>query len=581
MPDPLSNAEKNWRDQLSHHAADVPNDMFDRINAARLSDAAKTQLKDFESPVPDNMFDRVQTGLGQNNWKEKLKDYPSEISDNAFERVMLARAPENTRTPENTRRPIIGWLGLGLLLFLLIGLMMTTSTLKKSTLRRYNKNESKQQTEIQNSDKKDIVVTPDKNADEIISTQTRNNNSREEKINRGAVSDFADNPKNKASKENKNGFLPKASPETIFRNPSEISSRSDKKSSTGNIFSANDAAHAFIEKNNSEKISKKILENNSEKISENKINNSGKENTNTDFEKNPGEKDYGNISSITESQINNLFALKLLPLKTGLLTLKNNFVSPCKGPGDGCPTFSSNSRYNPNKGFFVDVLAGPEYITRKLTEKSLDFTDYRTARDTTERPQYAFTAGVGVGYEFRNGIVLRTGVLYSEIHETANFDSLGVGKIEYTITKDPTTGTSDTSAQILTNGIFRKTRYNRYSDINIPLQIGYDIILPNNWSILLKAGVGVNITAWRKADILGTDFKLLNQTSSSATPIFKNNIGGYVCGSIAIYKAVDEHLLLGIEPSVRFYNSSFTQTAYPLTQTYMNFGINASAKLKF
>ena len=555
----LSHLSENWKKKLKNAESEVPNDLFDKINAARLSGTWKKQLKDTESEVPNNLFDRIEEVLDKENLKEKLNNYASEVPDNSFARVMEMRQSESIRRP-------FGLL-FGLLLLLLLGMLVTTSTFKKSLLPRYNKKERiepiKEQVKKQGSDKKDFVVMSENNTDNRVNENNpsrinkKQNKNSEEKISEKRILNLEKN----------------ADKNFINSKIRSLNRSASKKINDNQTIYASENLRAIHKNTNSEN-------NLTTKLFDKTVN----ENANEPIYIN-GTKPVVEVQKhddiINQNVLSKNLTINTLPLKTSFLTVKNTFVSPCNGPGDGCPTFGPQTHFNPNKGFFIDAFAGPEYVMRNLTAKNKDFSDYRNFRDTIERPQYAFTSGAGVGYEFKNGIVLRTGILYSVINETARFDSIGVGKVEFTVTTDPTTGLRDTSEKIITNGIFRKTRYNHYSDLNIPVQIGYDIILKNNWSVMLKVGGGFNISSWRKADIAGTDFKLLNQTGNSATDVFKKNIGGYIGGSIAVYKAVDEHLLVGIEPSVRYYLTSFTQYAYPLSQTYFNFGINATAKWKF
>ena len=173
MSDNLSNWEKNWREQLNNHASDVPNDMFEHINTSRLSGNWKKELKDFESEVPHNMFSNIESRLDQDAWKGQLKDFESKVPNDLFDRVMAAREPQNSR------RPIAGLLGLGILLLLMLGMLITNLTMKKSPLRRYNKKENneqiKPQTQEHSLDKKDIVTAPLSSKTEINSSVNLSN----------------------------------------------------------------------------------------------------------------------------------------------------------------------------------------------------------------------------------------------------------------------------------------------------------------------------------------------------------------------------------------------------------------------
>jgi hypothetical protein len=267
-----------------------------------------------------------------------------------------------------------------------------------------------------------------------------------------------------------------------------------------------------------------------------------------------------------------------------LTILAENRKNPCSEPGNGCPTFGM--RRNKNiKAFYIDAFVAPEYIARSFTTHLPESEKLLTARDTVERTQYAVSTGVRASVVFASGLSLRTGLTYNQINEQARFDSLGVGSITttYKVNTLPN-GVLDTVSITTTivDGIFRKTRNNHYRSIDIPVQIGYEIRKKNGWSYGFNAGANINIAAWRKADIVGTNLRQLNVSGGINTPnpVFSTSLGVNFIGSFTAYRQLTSGLQLVIEPSIRYGLQPITRTDYALKQQYTTAGLLVGLRLR-
>ncbi len=234
--------------------------------------------------------------------------------------------------------------------------------------------------------------------------------------------------------------------------------------------------------------------------------------------------------------------------------------------------------------YYVDAFVAPEYVMRSFKTNLPESEKLLTVRDSVEKTQYAVSTGVRGSVVFGSGISLRAGLVFNQMNERAQFDSLGTGSIKTTYDVRIVNGKPDTVSitTVITDGIFRKTRYNRYRSIDIPLQIGYHKSMKNGWTIGINGGINFNITAWQKADIVGTN--LQKETVSSgineANPVFRHQLGISLIGSVAAYRQLIGGLELMIEPSVRYGLQPITRSDYALKQQYSTAGLIVGLRLR-
>ena len=274
--------------------------------------------------------------------------------------------------------------------------------------------------------------------------------------------------------------------------------------------------------------------------------------------------------------------LDILRVKTVALPTEKR-KNPCSDPGNGCPNFIGGRRMNQTH-YYLDAFVAPEYMMRSFKTNLPESEKLLAARDSMEKTQYAVSSGIRGSVVFGNGLSLRTGLVFTQMNERAQFDSLGIGNIQTTYNVRIVNGKPDTVSitTVITDGIFRKTRYNHYRSLDIPLQIGYQKRMKNGWAFGVNGGVNFNITAWQKADIVGTNLE--KQTVSSdfneTNPVFRTQLGINLIGSVAAYRQLTGRLDLMIEPSVRYGLQPITRSDYALKQQYSTAGLIVGLRLR-
>lgn len=248
---------------------------------------------------------------------------------------------------------------------------------------------------------------------------------------------------------------------------------------------------------------------------------------------------------------------------------------PCPMP-DGCPTFSS--RKWRKSIWYVDVYGAPEYAFRRLEANSLEYNDYKNSRDTTEMTQHAFSAGIRATTLFRNGFLLRGGIVYAQTNEKFQKDSFGIGNIRYVIDKNPTTGRLDTVQIDITEGIFRTIRYNHYRTLDFTVQGGYEFTLTDKLTIGMNGGVNINIKTDIKAVVL--DQTLQPLAVSKDKSIYQSSVGSSAIGTLAAYYQFSPQCQFLIEPQVRYYFKPISKLDYVIRQNYTNLGLNIGIRYR-
>ncbi|MDZ7881239.1 MAG: hypothetical protein U5L45_26490 [Saprospiraceae bacterium] len=497
----------------------------------------QSRLSDFESPVPTDLFDRLQAQRGgalssDASLRDRLDGYASPVSDKIFDKVLSERKRRNRRV----------WLwrsATAMAALWLLGVVVIRLNNNNSEINTSKGIENSANTEGV-ADVKNGSATAEKSTISGTSiTKITESASNNVEINAGLKNE---NLAESTSKSRSNS----ANTEGVSNSGFQTSD--DKKPTTSGFTSLTPSGFEFKNKNEA-------------------------------------------LNGVAENDLTSfnrtLSSFEGLATRTPqmLILAKEARKNPCTNPDNGCPSFGIRRRGMGEKAFYVDVFVAPEYIMRSFIKNLPESEKLLVARDSVERTQYAVSSGVRASFILGNGLAIRAGALYNQINEKARFDSLGIGTITttYKVNSLPN-GQLDTVSVIrtVTDGIFRKTRYNHYRTIDIPVQIGFEKNLKNGWGIGVNGGAIFNITAWRKADIVGSDLR--QQTVSSGinqpNPVFNTRLGVSLIGSVAVYRQLTNNLQAVVEPTLRYGLQPITRTDYALKQQYSTVGLLIGLRLK-
>lgn len=239
---------------------------------------------------------------------------------------------------------------------------------------------------------------------------------------------------------------------------------------------------------------------------------------------------------------------------------------------DGCFTRDKSLE---RRRIYVDIYYSPEMSRRTIEAKNVQFVAYANKRKMDETFIKAFSVGSRVSMVSSKGLSLRTGINYSEIKERFNFVK-GTQLITL-IKKDAQGNPIDTVQEevAIVDNI-----YNRYKFIDIPLSVGYEIDLVD-FVFTVSGGIGINLMTKRAGYIYGPDLSSKLNLSSAVEgnqKIFKDNAGISLLASFGLNYKIGRGFMLLAEPSMRYYLGSLTDSQYPISQKYIQFGLIAGLR---
>ena len=568
MSEDLHKYNDFFREKLDNHESSVPEDLFERLMSDR---GMREQLGDLESAVPENLF--AQLMRDREGSDEMPADAPLRERLLEHEEAVLKPTFEDIIEERERRRRALLWRSATILALLLMSYFMF---IKNEILiePKSEKPINKENINKENQDKSVVINNKNEEKKDLDMSESKDNslNENNQIYTEGGV--FIENKKLKNSDSEKTN-------QTITRNnqaKNTSATTAALSNPTTNLTAVSKAAHSTNTVSNSTNYSTEptasqqtiipttTIPTTLEAVVSEPINNT----EGAVFDVKRQVFDFENLS---------IFKVKNIALPTR--DLKNPCTNP--DPNGGCPSFGKRNRRHGGgeKTFFVDAFGAPEYAFRRLSQNLPESGAYLNARDTVEKPWYALSAGVRASVVFESGLAFRTGLIYTQTNEKAVFDSLGIGKkdIHITDTYVPRLGGGVDTIRVTTTtyqrGIFRTTYYNRYRSIDIPLQLGFEFPLNDNWSFSVNGGANFNISSWRKADILNTNLKHeeISNGLGETNPVFRNSLGLSLFGSVAAYRQISSDLQLVIEPSVRHYLQPMTRSDYALKQAYTNAGL--------
>lgn len=260
-----------------------------------------------------------------------------------------------------------------------------------------------------------------------------------------------------------------------------------------------------------------------------------------------------------------LAAVNYLPLKNKLLSKEAaGSAGFPKGKTD-CPTFTGLPG-----GIYLDMNASIDLAQRSMIARDPEFESYLLEREKTEIPYFAFSAGLQVTALSEKGYALKTGVDYSQINESFNFDKGEV--LIITIIGTDTTWEMK-NLKVRAN--------NRYQMVDIPLLAGYEHNF-SNFSLSVYGGPFLNVKFGKKGNLIATEtMQPVGVTTGEPEKFsvaFRDKLGlGWYTSFGFAYK-LEHGTQIRIEPYFRFYPKSFSAADFVIDQRYFLTGIKVGVR---
>jgi len=233
----------------------------------------------------------------------------------------------------------------------------------------------------------------------------------------------------------------------------------------------------------------------------------------------------------------------------------------------------------------ADFFAGPGFSPHTFEQTGSESSIYAEARNTTEKSQYAWSAGARINLHLRNGLAARLGLLYEQTGDIFNYTDPMASKsstiIDTFFAADGTFLYADTN-RILIFGTLIKKIHNTYRHLDIPLLIGYE--LPMGRTILMvNVGPVINLTSSHRGQILDPTLipKHITPGEPDELKAYKNNLGLSVYLGVGALFPLTDNISALVEPRFLYRINPVTLDTYPLKEHRHFAGLNLGIRYHF
>ena len=233
---------------------------------------------------------------------------------------------------------------------------------------------------------------------------------------------------------------------------------------------------------------------------------------------------------------------------------------------DGCNVYKSRKPH-----FFMDVYFSPELANRTLSTNEPSLVKYAIERSNSEKPIMSYSIGVRGSFVAANGLTFRGGIAYAKNKERFDFV-----KERQKITKEIKDKDGNVVSTQVEEKVILDKIYNQYNYLDLPITIGFEKDL-KDFILSLNGGIGLNLWSSQSGKIYKEDIKNvydLKNGGEAGVSFFRKNAGLSLITSVGLNYKYNERILLLLEPSMRYYLHSLSNTENPISQKYVFIGLN-------
>ncbi|MEO6130302.1 MAG: hypothetical protein ABIQ02_00535 [Saprospiraceae bacterium] len=265
------------------------------------------------------------------------------------------------------------------------------------------------------------------------------------------------------------------------------------------------------------------------------------------------------------------------------LTWENENITMSKiKPDPSCYKFKGKNGKNV---LSVDVFGGPGMAPRNFESTDSETALYADARDKTEKSQYAWGAGARINLNLQRGFAVRLGILYDQIGDKFDYRDpssyMTSMRIDSFFASNGTFLYSDT-VNVLVFGTLIKKIHNRYTHLDIPLLVSYELPM-GRATLMLNVGPVLNLKSSVRGQILDPTLNPVHLTQGTPDELkaYKNNLGlSIYLGAGALFPLTDNVSAL-IEPRFLYRINPVTLDTYPLKEHRSFAGLNLGIRYHF
>lgn len=245
------------------------------------------------------------------------------------------------------------------------------------------------------------------------------------------------------------------------------------------------------------------------------------------------------------------------------------------------PCFSFTESTFKLSGFYVELLGGMDLPFKSLQENNPneDLGYYREARDTSEQDWYAFSAQLGLGMQYENGLSIRTGLHYLQINEIFEYADASIIRTIQVELKDSDGNVIGTQTVVEEGYRYIKT-HNRLRFLDVPLQLGWEK-RKGDISFGFYGGATLNLMFKQKGAFFSKDLEPVSFSSSAEEPYdyFKAKAGLTATANLSFGYYLNDNLSWRIEPQFRYQLAPLNKSL--LEQRYSTVGLWTGLRYDF
>lgn len=313
----------------------------------------------------------------------------------------------------------------------------------------------------------------------------------------------------------------------------------------------------------------------------------------THLPQDPGKQPFGSAETIADkSDISGSESLmNTQPAAPGIKLPGVNFGLSGEQTSDfALPDYKDHCYTNSNHYFFVELNAGLDLPFQRLGVQHFasETQQYLDKRANTEYGFISYNANLLAGYIHPSGFLAKTGVQYAQLNEKFSLIKQSIVKIQTQITIDTMfkeDGTyliqrDTTTTEIM--GEEKLTSNNHFRMVDIPLIIGYRYA-GANFGLEVNTGLIFNLMNYSSGRIFDESIhpSYYGVKGDGDFSPFKTRVGLSLYTGIRYMTGFYGRTQFYIEPNLRYYFNSFSNSDYPLSQKYLVLGVTSGMKYFF
>jgi|GEM_PF-1651504 hypothetical protein len=240
---------------------------------------------------------------------------------------------------------------------------------------------------------------------------------------------------------------------------------------------------------------------------------------------------------------------------------------------EDCPEFGDRRRR-----YQVDAYTQTGVLFSHLTNNfsSEEISTYLGQRRSTETPLWHIGFGVRLSTQWTNGISMRGGLQISQskirvdyVDETQRQTTVNVSIDTLIDDQGNTTVVWDTIS-IIETGVEDRRHYNTFTQIDIPLTVGYTFLGPR-YDVEINGGVMFNLLFQRDGSVFGAEdnFYALGASNPPAgQQPYDQKLGLSIIGSVALNYHMSQQFSLFVEPQLRYFLDPVSPGDYALHESW-------------